>query len=1641
MQGEKENKNWSDLENESFYSILCSLNFSEEQQSFLYQQIQQFQSSEAIINFILIENPDWEKLLKWVQRENQLKVQEGQKDQIKQQQQLNQQQQNQQQLNQQQLNLQNFNQQQQQTNQQQLMKIRNYLKQRINSNKEINSIIQYIQQSVYNIDIIENVLNCEFESFEEFVQLLKIFEGESKILAQKRTQENITKQQSDNMLYEKQQIEQLFAEFQQLNRRNNLEIQNLFIKIYSSFQNQQIDTANLDFNKSPQLEYQDLYLLCTKVKKHFSYYPRPVQLLSVVELYSHENNQGRLAQIFTGEGKTLIVAMLAILLCKKKKVNVDIVTSSPVLAIRDAQELASFYKLFSISVAHNINGSQNQKLKMFPCYESQVIYGDPHSFQADILRHEYSELGTMGSRQQGYIIVDEVDSMLIDGNSNKTLLSTPIPGMLDLTKVLRLIWDEICKSLPNLSTDKKVMIMNENEYYTTDLDEYVEKTLDLQLKQVVYNFIPKFRINYIKFMKKTWIENAILAKFHFQESKHYLIDNNNVRIIDFQNTGVVHKDNMQWQKGLHQFIQLKHNLPITPLRISTNYLSNVGFFKRYQNQLLGLTGTLGSQVTQNLLAKSYTLDFVFMPPFKKRLLKIQPGIATLSKDEWYQEIQKSVQQQLNSGRAVLIINQTIQDVQKIDVYLKKYKIQSITYTDDQQELKKVIGPKSVIIATNLAGRGTDLTTNEELEKNGGLHVIMSFLPRNIRIQLQGFGRTARQGKLGTAELIVSFPENLFVGGLTQLKTIQDALDYYSTSQKKQSKNYLEVLTFFRDLSEQYYSNEIELEMKKLLNEDKCFKKFCQLAKSKVKINENRAAFQILEEKWGLYLEQFQETGLNEDEIENWLNSDEGQNPKYLVYQGLQKDDLKTFQKAAEISENDPQVQYYKGLSEIQHGSSKEAIQTLEKAKSLFLTKINDEKGFATASKLNRIQVEQFQDNQNLPDFQQSEIKVPKQNLELPDLDLTKDSEITNVSAIEFIKQNNVQKDTIESKINNHLKVYNKVIQNIDSILNTLKTFNPNDEVLDLSWIPVIMKDEKENGDLEQSIKDQQEVIDDGPLPKLGSLNKKKKEKSFFEYIAMFAIGLCQFVVGCAICAFTAGAALPIGQALISEGIADMLLAVQSAWKGIKIDWGTWGQQKVINIAASLALAGPVGIKEALQLGGTSMKTLKKIGITEFLKKIPEVTIEGLKKSGFWLTDLEQQAVEQKYQSLQDVIKLVQNATNYAELENLFQNYNELDSGVLEIISQSFQESKGSVDGFKKCFCQLAQKYIKLSMAKCKQGSENGSIKKKVIEIGLREGNKKYKQVKNDIEDYNQYKEAMNNELNYFSTKMLDYYQKDQEIQRIAFFLDYFYQKLCDQEQVFKTITNKMIQALLSQSFNVQNMNVQNACNQLQISNSQSMNKFYQGIMRPVIYNLCNELGAQSKYKDPLEMILKNEYKQHYNAKLEQLQNELQNLTNYQQQVKSRSDQCKLGNKSQQEIDHMNQMIVDFNQKRDLFNQQQHQLKEAEKLEQHELVKNIIDYLKREGMIMDDSLTFKPQYLNVFNQYLKNQNFNDILKQILLLAMQSIPKEIDNFKSTSKKLFSNKLLQAIEIVMLDEIKKYIFESRMQKADEKIASKID
>ncbi|CAD8189289.1 unnamed protein product [Paramecium octaurelia] len=1614
------NSNWSTNDNKIIQILTIQLGLTQIQTSILLPQLQKIKSAEKVVDCFMKQNKDLKELQENIQNEitHQMTVQKQCK------------------------------RQKGQWNQYELIRLKNKLSQSIKNIEESNCLFQYIQQH-YDQEIINQILCYEFKTIKEFFQQIQKMGAKiSRINNYIQSNENKQiKNNFGNSCLVNKQIQDLFKEFYSLNNRNNHQVEKQLIQLYNSLENQQQDQQIYDFKMSPQLEYEELLNLCNLVKQHFSYYPRPVQLLSVIELYNHNDKLGRLSEIYTGEGKTLIVAMLAILLCKKKKVNVDIVTSSPVLAIRDAKELTSFYELFSISVAHNINEpNTTQNEGMLPCYKSQVIYGDPHSFQSDILRHQYQGINIKKKEQW---VTENKDILLL--MNNKTLLCTPIPGMLDLTKVLRLIWDEISKVEPNISTENKVMIIDgDNNYYSMDLVEYVEQTLDKQIKDALENQIPNFRLDYINYMKKRWIENAIQAKFHYHEKQHYLIDNNKVRIIDFQNTGVVQKENTQWQKGLHQFIQFKHNLSISTLRISTNFMSNVGFFKRYKNQLLGLTGTLGSQVTQNLLANKYNIDFVFIPPYKKRILQEEPGIVVFGEDEWFEEIYKAVSYQINRKRAVLIINKTINDVEKIEAYLQNFNLKSITYVDNNQEIQKEIGPNIIIIATNLAGRGTDLTTNEELETNGGLHVIMSFLPRNLRIQLQGFGRTGRQGKQGTAQLIVNCLPNLYVGLLNEITSFDDAIGYFKQNTKKENYTPLDVLVYFRDLHEQQYSDEIEQEMDKLENEDKCFQKFYQIAKSKVNIKTDRPAFLALEEKWGLYLEQFQESGLKEEEIEKYLNSKEWQNPKQLIYQGIQHKDLKLLKQAAEISEHDPIVKYYQGLFEIQEKDYDSGKQSLEQAKALLQIKMDDDEGFATAAKLNRIQVDQFKEQEQINNQQQSDIENKIQPQKMANLNLRNNSLVKKGSAIQFKEQINSKKDLYEQKIQNQLKVYQKAKDNIDELLNTLSNFQKDKEELNLSWVPVIEKEEKENAESEQCIKDQEEVIQDGPLPRLGKLTKQKKN-SWGQYIAMFALGLGQFIVGCGICAFTRGAAMPIGKGLIKEGFSDMIYSVTAAWQGIDIDWKAWGKQKSIQVATALALAGPAGISEALQLGSSMKKSLKKIGFLEFLKSIPNVTFEGLKRSGYWLPEKDQEKVQQQCDVLKQVSEKTQQANNENQILNLVKEVlenqvqigvisNEKASEISKLVNDCLYESEGDVKKFNNSFIQIALKFIKLQMAKTQSEKTPTQIKSDLIEVCGREATKKYDKIKNDIHNYNQYKQALNNELTQFPKIIFCNFSKDQQIQKKMGLLDLHYEFHCDSQQVEKLITNGMIQTNICQNFSIFNKDFQKACNQLQISNPQSVSQFYQEVIRPFILKLLINLIQEDS--EPLEWLFHLELQKSIQQKNLQGKIEIEKLEKQSKTIQYRQNQINKPTYNQTYYQNQGNQIIDEQSAPRQFHFQQAQwFQEIKNCNCQQISKEIIGYMKMKRMINDDGISFSPNFQQEFYQYLSKSKFNTMMREVVEQSMKNSLRQISTLKSNSKKLFSTKLLKAIEIEIIDVIKSYIFNQRMEIENKKLANKMD
>ena len=277
-----------------------------------------------------------------------------------------------------------------------------------------------------------------------------------------------------------------------------------------------------------------------------------------------------------------------------------------------------------------------------------------------------------------------------------------------------------------------------------------------------------------------WVESAMNAKFAYQSKSHYDVHNGGIIPISYRDTGVL-QPNMVWSNGLTQFLQIKENLKISPEGVSTNYLSASVFFKRYGTHIYGLTGTIGTKSTQDFFETIYQTDMVTVPPYKHRtilgnedspyLCKELPAVIVDDPIKWYDLICNTNIAKAKNKQGVLIICNYINQVKYLADRLKRdYDPTKVfTYTGEIGEVfeKENIHEGEIIVATNIAGRGTDISTSQEVENHGGLHVCVTFLPPSLRVELQNVGRTARQGKKGSAQLIVYDAEKTPIGILKE----------------------------------------------------------------------------------------------------------------------------------------------------------------------------------------------------------------------------------------------------------------------------------------------------------------------------------------------------------------------------------------------------------------------------------------------------------------------------------------------------------------------------------------------------------------------------------------------------------------------------------------------------------------------------------------------------------------------------------------------------------------------------------------------------------------------------------------------------------------------------------------------------------
>lgn len=633
-----------------------------------------------------------------------------------------------------------------------------------------------------------------------------------------------------------------------------------------------------------------LYKMCKVIQDHFGKKPsnqtgmrssnpwmlRTTQMVSWCLLALSKSSY--LLQVRTGEGKSCIVAMFAAYRALKGE-KVDIISSSPVLAERDAEEWKSFYEALGLRVGCNTNLSNDDDLKI--CYKCHIVYGTTDSFAGDWLQHHFLRKEIRLDRKFQCVIVDEVDSLMLDKGLEMVYLSSQMPAMLSLNTILSRIWCLVsqhqkfeCGKMAGpiksffhilqeytditVSVIHDILKMAENKGlfpkgFTEDMKDLnaqnaIQKLECVDKMQVVDFFrlaeekLPNYffslfseekagsvkelnrteeaemkdrheipililqggqcrrlfpdmetQLNWVeqKIRKniqftcpevtadnshitgfqplvygklRVWVENAFKAK-EMALGDEYIIQADMVVPVDYKCTGIV-QSNMKWSDGLQQFLEMKHQTKVSHMTVITNFMSNVRLFMMYGNQVFGVTGTLGNKDEIEMLKKLYKdMCTCTMPSFKRRKLFEEEGKIVMEEDEWLKAICSIVSEKVTNTsyrgeRAVLVICETINRAETIEKAIKESVcgVNLKTYTKNNsgpcEVTKKPVLSRDVIVATNLAGRGTDLKVCEEVNKAGGLFVLQTFLPLNTRVEQQAFGRTGRQGNPGSAQLIM-----------------------------------------------------------------------------------------------------------------------------------------------------------------------------------------------------------------------------------------------------------------------------------------------------------------------------------------------------------------------------------------------------------------------------------------------------------------------------------------------------------------------------------------------------------------------------------------------------------------------------------------------------------------------------------------------------------------------------------------------------------------------------------------------------------------------------------------------------------------------------------------------------------------------
>ena len=477
---------------------------------------------------------------------------------------------------------------------------------------------------------------------------------------------------------------------------------------------------------------------------------------------------GNIAEMKTGEGKTLVATLPVYLNCLNGK-SVHIVTVNDYLAKRDSEWMGNIYSYLGLSTGVIISGQDsNEKIE---AYKSDVVYGTNNEFGFDYLRDNMvSKKEQKTQRDLTFAIVDEVDSILIDEARTPLIIS----GATDESSKLYSQFNQLTKLFKEgLEEDEASDFYLDEKAKQVYLTEKGHDTLENVLiqKGIIKSDESLYDPNNIKLLH--FITTALRAHYLFQKNVDYIVEDSKVVIID-EFTGRK-MPGRRWGDGLHQSIEAKESLKIESENRTYASITFQNYFRLY-DKISGMTGTADTEAEE--FQEIYNLEVISIPTHKDMVRDDLGDLVYLTMQEKFEAIVNDIKESIQNNRPVLVGTASIESSEYLSKVLNKenitHQILNAKFHEKESMIIENAGePGAVTIATNMAGRGTDIALggkpkdddewkkkNKLVCESGGLHVIGTERHESRRIDNQLRGRSGRQGDPGSSRFYLSLEDNL-----------------------------------------------------------------------------------------------------------------------------------------------------------------------------------------------------------------------------------------------------------------------------------------------------------------------------------------------------------------------------------------------------------------------------------------------------------------------------------------------------------------------------------------------------------------------------------------------------------------------------------------------------------------------------------------------------------------------------------------------------------------------------------------------------------------------------------------------------------------------------------------------------------------